>query len=54
MSETFTAGARRVLDRAQMRAWQRGPGAVEPIDLLLALLHEEKSRAATVTAAEKT
>jgi thiamine-phosphate pyrophosphorylase len=50
MSETFTAGARRALDRAQVRAWQRGAGAVEPIDLLLALLHEEESRAATLLA----
>jgi thiamine-phosphate pyrophosphorylase len=50
MSELYTAGARRVLDRAGVRAWRRGAAAVEPIDLLLALLHEEESRAAALLA----
>jgi thiamine-phosphate pyrophosphorylase len=50
MSELYTAGARRVLDRAQLLAWRRAASAVEPIDLLLALLDEEESRAATLLA----
>jgi thiamine-phosphate pyrophosphorylase len=50
MRESYTAGARRALDRAQVRAWRRGAAAVEPIDLLVALLHEAESRAATLLA----
>jgi thiamine-phosphate pyrophosphorylase len=50
MSELYTAGASRTLDRAQVRAWRRGAAAIEPIDLLVALLHEDESRAATLLA----
>jgi thiamine-phosphate pyrophosphorylase len=46
MSESYTAGARRALDRAQVRARRRGALAIEPIDLLAALLDEAESRAA--------
>jgi thiamine-phosphate pyrophosphorylase len=45
MLESFTAGAKRALDRAQARAQRRGVIAVEPVDLLAALMDEEESRA---------
>jgi len=46
MLESFTAGALRALDRARARARMRGSPAVEPIDLLAALVDEPESRAA--------
>jgi len=45
MMESYTAGACRALDRAQARARRRGALAVEPIDLLIALVNEAESRA---------
>jgi len=51
MSESFTEGARRALDRAQARASRRGSEAVEPADLLAALVDEAESRAAEALAA---
>ena len=45
MMESYTAGACRALDRAQARARRRGALAVEPIDLLVALVNEAESRA---------
>lgn len=50
MIESFTAGARRALERAQARARQRGAEAVEPGDLLAALVDEPESRAAELLA----
>jgi thiamine-phosphate pyrophosphorylase len=50
MMESFTAGASRALDRAQAQARRRGASAVEPIDLLIALLSEAESRAAVLLA----
>src|SRR3954451_12663048 len=50
MSEPFTAGARRALDRAQGIARRRGATATEPVDLLIALAHEAESRAAELLA----
>jgi thiamine-phosphate pyrophosphorylase len=50
MRESFTAGAQRALDRAQARARQRGAAAVEPTDLLAALVDEAESRAAELLA----
>src|SRR5438045_1568592 len=50
MSDSYTAGARRALDRAQARARRRGASAVEPIDLLAALVAEAESRAAELLA----
>jgi thiamine-phosphate pyrophosphorylase len=48
MREWYTAGARRALDRAEARARWRGAAAVEPIDLLAALVDEAESRAAVL------
>jgi thiamine-phosphate pyrophosphorylase len=50
MSEALTAGARRAVERAQVRAWRRGAVAVEPLDLLAALVDEAESRAAELLA----
>jgi thiamine-phosphate pyrophosphorylase len=46
MYEEWTPGAQRALERAQARARRRGAAAVEPTDLLAALLDEPESRAA--------
>ena len=46
MFESFTAGAQRALDRAQARARKRGAAAVEPTDLLAALVDDSESHAA--------
>lgn len=50
MREAFTAGAQRVIDRAHEVARRRGVGAVEPVDLLVALADETESRAAALLA----
>ncbi len=50
MLESCTAGAQRALDRAQTRAQRRGAQAVEPVDLLAALVDEPESRAAELLA----
>lgn len=50
MLESFTAGAQRALDRAQARARRREAAAVEPADLLAALVDEAESRAAELLA----
>src|SRR5690606_18647596 len=50
MLETFTAGARRVLDRARSRAMRRGAATIEMLDLLAALADEAESRAAELLA----
>lgn len=50
MSESFTEGALRVLERAQVRARHRGAESVEPPDLLAALIDEAESRAAAFLA----
>jgi thiamine-phosphate pyrophosphorylase len=46
MYDDWTPGAQRALERAQARARQRGGAAVEPLDLLAALVDEAESRAA--------
>jgi len=51
MLESFTEGASRALERAQLRARQRGATCVEPTDLLAALVDESESRAAELLAA---
>lgn len=50
MMETFTEGALRALERAENRARQRAAEAVEPTDLLAALVDEPESRAAELLA----
>ena len=45
MLESLTPGAQRALERAEARARGRGSEAVEPVDLLAALLDEPESRA---------
>ena len=50
MLESFTAGAQRALERAQARAIRRGAGAVEPTDLLAALVDEPESHASEILA----
>ncbi len=50
MLESFTAGAQRAIDRAEARARRRGAAAVEPADLLAALVDESESRAAELLA----
>jgi len=50
MLESFTQGARRAYRRAEARARHRGAGAVEPTDLLAALVDEAESRAAVILA----
>ncbi|APW63632.1 thiamine phosphate synthase [Paludisphaera borealis] len=46
MNEMFTPGAQRAMDRAEVRARQRDAAAVEPRDLLVALVDEPECRAA--------
>jgi thiamine-phosphate pyrophosphorylase len=46
MSDQWTPGAQRALERAQARARLRGGSLVEPLDLLAALVEEAESRAA--------
>ncbi|WP_406699481.1 thiamine phosphate synthase [Singulisphaera sp. Ch08] len=48
MQETFTEGAIRALERAVNRARHRAAKAVEPTDLLAALVDEPESRAAEI------
>ncbi|GAC1464797.1 MAG: hypothetical protein NVSMB9_03820 [Isosphaeraceae bacterium] len=48
MIDSYTPGAMRALDRAQARARRRGADAVEPVDLLAALVDEEENRAAVI------
>jgi len=48
MRDDYTAGAQRALERALEIAIQRGTEAVDPIDLLLALLEEPESQAAAL------
>jgi thiamine-phosphate pyrophosphorylase len=50
MEETLTPGARRAMNRAAARARARGAAAVEPTDLLAALMDEPESRAAELVA----
>ena len=50
MLETFTAGARRAVERAEARARKRGSERVELMDLLGALLDEPESRAVLLLA----
>ena len=50
MLESFTAGAQRALDRARARAILRGAEAVEPNDLLAALVDEAESHSAELLA----
>lgn len=50
MNEMFTPGASRALDRARTRARRRGAEAVEPLDLLAALMDEPECRAAELVA----
>ncbi len=50
MLESLTEGASRALERAQIRAKQRGSASVEPTDLLAALLDEAESRASELLA----
>jgi thiamine-phosphate pyrophosphorylase len=45
MSESYTAGAHRALERAQARAKARAAERIEPADLLAALVDEPESRA---------
>jgi thiamine-phosphate pyrophosphorylase len=47
-SSTFTAGANRVVERAQARARHREADAAEPIDLLAALASETEGNAAAL------
>jgi thiamine-phosphate pyrophosphorylase len=46
MSEAYTAGVLRVLDRARYRALAAGDAAVQPLQVLASLADEEESRAA--------
>jgi thiamine-phosphate pyrophosphorylase len=46
MYDSYTPGAQRALDRAQVRARMRGGFSVEPVDLLAALADDIESRAA--------
>jgi hypothetical protein len=46
MSDTLTPGAQRAFQRAQARARARGASAVEPLDLMAALVDETENRAA--------
>jgi thiamine-phosphate pyrophosphorylase len=48
MFDTFTAGALRAIERSEARAHARGAGAIEPFDLVAALVDESESRAATL------
>lgn len=46
MDEMFTPGSQRAMNRARLRARRRGAQAVEPLDLLAALMDEPECRAA--------
>lgn len=46
MDEMFTPGSQRAMKRARLRARRRGAEAVEPLDLLAALMDEPECRAA--------
>ncbi len=48
--ESFTAGALRVIRRAELRAQRRASGQVDPTDLFAALAEETESRSAALTA----
>ncbi len=48
MFESFTAGALRAIERAEARARHRQSRAIEPADLVAAMLDEPESRAATL------
>lgn len=50
MEETLTPGALRAMDRAAARALARGAEAIEPADLIAALVDEVESRAAELVA----
>jgi thiamine-phosphate pyrophosphorylase len=50
MNEMFTPGAQRAMERAEARARQRDAAAVEPRDLLIALVDEPECRAAELVA----
>ena len=50
MKEGYTAGGHRALARAEAWAHRRAATAIEPIDLLAALVDEEESRAAELLA----
>jgi thiamine-phosphate pyrophosphorylase len=50
MRDSFTAGAQRAIDRAGLLARSRRAEAVEPVDLLAALIEEEEGRAAVLLA----
>ncbi|MGC8639743.1 MAG: thiamine phosphate synthase, partial [Isosphaeraceae bacterium] len=50
MYNALTPGAQRALERAELRALARGGDAVEPTDLLAALVDEAESRAAELLA----
>lgn len=50
MYNALTPGAQRALERAERRAEARGGNAVEPMDLLAALVDEAESRAAQLLA----
>ncbi len=48
MLESSTAGVQRALNRAEARAHRRGAAAIEPVDLLAALVDESESQAAEI------
>jgi thiamine-phosphate pyrophosphorylase len=48
MRESYTAGAWRALERARIQTLRRNAAAVEPIDVLAALVDEAESRAAAL------
>ena len=48
MTETYTAGAQRAIERAELRARLRGSSLVEPTDLLASLVDEEETRAGEI------
>ncbi len=50
MIESFTAGAVRAIERAEVRARARGASAIEPADLIAALVDEPENRAASMLA----
>ena len=50
MNEMFTPGSLRAMNRARARARSRGAEAVEPVDLLAALMDEPECRAAELVA----
>src|SRR4051794_12876672 len=48
MFESFTAGALRAIERSEARARLRGASAIEPADLIAALVDEPENRAASL------